>query len=98
VSLTLEGQQIGGDGCWSPSLFPTAVIKGPSGKQTEYTYRWVVDGQDEGRQTGWVTGTTKDRRNPFGAFEPGSHTIVYHLLTPSRATRRVSFTVCERYS
>ncbi|MDP4507048.1 serine/threonine-protein kinase [Nonomuraea turcica] len=98
VSLTLEGQQVGADGCWSPSLFPVAAIKGPSGKQTEYTYRWVVDGQDEGRKTGWVTGTTKDRRNPFGAFEPGSHTIVYHLLTPSKATRRVSFTVCERLS
>ncbi|MGI5282452.1 hypothetical protein ACQEVF_03880 [Nonomuraea polychroma] len=74
------------------------MIKGPSGKRTEYTYRWVVDGQDEGRKTGWVTGTTDDRRNPFGAFEPGSHTIVYHLLTPSKATRRVSFTVCERNS
>ena len=33
-----------------------------------------------------------------GAFEPGRHTIVFHLLTPSRATRSVSFTVCERYS
>ncbi|TDD15894.1 hypothetical protein [Nonomuraea diastatica] len=64
----------------------------------EYTYRWVVDGQDEGRKTGWVTTTTKDRREPFGAFEAGRHTIVYHLLTPTRATRSVSFTVCEPYS
>ncbi|WP_240776784.1 serine/threonine-protein kinase [Nonomuraea basaltis] len=97
VSLTLEGQQTE-KGCWSSSLFPTALIKGPSGKQTEYTYRWVVDGQDEGRSTSWVTGTTKERRNPFGAFEPGPHRIVFHLVTPSRATKSVSFTVCEPYS
>ncbi|MGN9843178.1 serine/threonine-protein kinase [Nonomuraea sp. H19] len=97
VSLTLEGQQTE-KGCWSPSLFPVALLKGPSGKQMEYGYRWVVDGEDEGRKTDWVTGTSKNRRNPFGAFEPGRHTIVFHLLTPSKATRSVSFTVCERYS
>ncbi|MEV1175017.1 serine/threonine-protein kinase, partial [Nonomuraea sp. NPDC049784] len=97
VSLTLDGQQTG-DGCWSPSLFPVALLKGPSGKQVEYGYRWVVDGQDEGWKTDWVTGTAKNQRNPFGAFEPGRHTIVFHLLTPSKATRSVSFTVCERYS
>ncbi|WP_223166756.1 serine/threonine-protein kinase [Nonomuraea sp. SYSU D8015] len=97
ASLTLQGQQTA-QGCWSRSLFPEAVIKGPSGRQVEYTYRWVVDGQDEGRKTGWVTGTTEERRNPFGAFEPGRHTIVFHLLTPSRATRSVSFTACEPFS
>ncbi|GAA3211245.1 serine/threonine-protein kinase [Nonomuraea helvata] len=97
VSLTLDGQQTG-DNCWSPSLFPVALLKGPSGRQVEYGYRWVVDGEDEGWKTDWVTGTTKNQRNPFGAFEPGRHTIVFHLLTPSRATRSVSFTVCERYS
>ncbi|MFI7703146.1 serine/threonine-protein kinase [Nonomuraea sp. NPDC049480] len=97
VSLTLQGQQTE-KGCWSSSLFPEAVIKGPSGRLVEYTYRWVVDGQDEGRKTGWVKGTTQDRRNPFGAFEAGRHTIVYHLLTPSKATRSVSFTACEPFS
>ncbi|MEQ4723939.1 serine/threonine-protein kinase [Nonomuraea sp. B19D2] len=97
ASLTLEGQQTGNN-CWSPSLFPVALLKGPSGRQVEYGYRWVVDGQDEGWKTDWVTGTTKNRRNPFGAFEPGRHTIIFRLLTPSKATRSVSFTVCERYS
>ncbi|MFI7131724.1 protein kinase [Nonomuraea sp. NPDC050153] len=97
VSLTLEGLKTE-KGCWSPSLFPVASISGPSGRQVEYGYRWVVDGQDEGWKTDWVTGTTKNRRNPFGAFEPGRHTIVFHLLTPSKATRSTSFTVCERYS
>ncbi|WP_310706955.1 protein kinase domain-containing protein [Nonomuraea sp. 3-1Str] len=97
VSLTLEGLKTE-KGCWSPSLFPTAMIKGPSGRQVEFGYRWVVDGQDEGWRTDWVTGTAKNRRNPFGAFEPGHHTIAFHLLTPSKATRRVSFTVCDPYS
>ncbi|MFG6197591.1 protein kinase [Nonomuraea sp. JJY05] len=97
VSLTLDGLRTE-KGCWSPSLFPVASLRGPSGRQVEYGYRWVVDGQDEGWKTDWVTGTTKNRRNPFGAFEPGRHTIVFHLLTPSKATRSVSFTVCERYS
>ncbi|MEV4009735.1 protein kinase [Nonomuraea angiospora] len=97
VSLTLDGLQTENN-CWSPSLFPVASLRGPSGRQVEYGYRWVVDGQDEGWKTDWVTGTTKNRRNPFGAFEPGRHTIVFHLLTPSKATRSVSFTVCERYS
>ena len=64
----------------------------------KYGYRWVVDGADEGWKTDWVTGTTKNRRNPFGAFEPGRHTIVFHLLTPSKDSRRVSFKVCEPYS
>ncbi|WP_431925987.1 serine/threonine-protein kinase [Nonomuraea jabiensis] len=95
VSLTLDGLRTE-KGCWSPSLFPVASLRGPSGRQVEYGYRWVVDGQDEGWKTDWVTGTTKNRRNPFGAFEPGRHTIVFHLLTPSKATRSVSFTVCER--
>ncbi|MEV4363827.1 protein kinase [Nonomuraea sp. NPDC049625] len=97
VSLTLDGLRTE-KGCWSPSLFPVASLRGPSGRQVEYGYRWVVDGQDEGWKTDWVTGTTKNRRNPFGAFEPGRHTIVFHLLTPSKATRSVAFTVCERYS
>ncbi|MBT2229463.1 protein kinase [Nonomuraea sp. NEAU-A123] len=97
VSLTLDGQQTGNN-CYSPSLFPVALLKGPSGKQLEYGYRWVVDGADEGWKTDWVTGTTKNRRNPFGAFEPGRHTIVFHLLTPSKDSRRVSFKVCEPYS
>ncbi|MCA2228473.1 serine/threonine-protein kinase [Nonomuraea aurantiaca] len=95
ASLTLDGQQTGPN-CYSPSLFPVALLTGPSGKQIEYGYRWVVDGQDEGWKTDWVTGTTKNRRNPFGAFEPGRHTIVFHLLTPSKATKGVTFTVCER--
>ncbi|MEU7834090.1 MULTISPECIES: protein kinase [unclassified Nonomuraea] len=97
ASLTLDGQQTGPN-CYSPSLFPVALLKGPSGKQIEYGYRWVVDGQDEGWKTDWVTGTTKNRRNPFGAFEPGRHTIVFHLLTPSKDRQSVSFTVCERLS
>lgn len=95
MSLTLDGQQAGNN-CYSPSLFPVALLKGPSGKQLEYGYRWVVDGEDEGWKTDWVTGTTKNQRNPFGAFEPGRHTIVFHLLTPSKGTQSVSFTVCER--
>ncbi|MEU7861811.1 serine/threonine-protein kinase [Nonomuraea sp. NPDC049141] len=94
ASLTLEGQQTGNN-CYSPSLFPVALLTGPSGKQVEYGYRWVVDGQDEGWKTDWVTGTTKNRRNPFGAFDPGRHTIVFHLLTPSKASKGVSFTVCS---
>ncbi|MEU4234955.1 serine/threonine-protein kinase [Nonomuraea sp. NPDC026600] len=97
VSLTLDGQQTGNN-CYSPSLFPVALLKGPSGKQLKYGYRWVVDGADEGWKTDWVTGTTKNRRNPFGAFDPGRHTIVFHLLTPSKDVERVSFTVCEPYS
>ncbi|MEU7900799.1 protein kinase [Nonomuraea sp. NPDC049152] len=98
VSLTLDGLRTD-KGCWSPSLFPVALLKGPAGKQTEYGYRWVVDGEDEGWKTDWVTnGTGKNQRNPFGAFPPGRHTIVFHLLTPSKATKRVSFTVCEAYS
>ncbi|HUR03112.1 MAG TPA: serine/threonine-protein kinase [Nonomuraea sp.] len=95
VSLTVDGQ-LAGDNCYSPSLFPVALLKGPSGKQVEYGYRWVVDGEDKGWKTDWVTGTVKNQRNPFGAFEPGRHTIVFHLLTPSKDTERVSFTVCER--
>ncbi|MEV2272680.1 serine/threonine-protein kinase [Nonomuraea africana] len=98
VSLTLDGLKKA-EGCWSQSLFPVAVLKGPSGKQREYGYRWVVDGEDSGWLTGWLTnGTDKVQRNPFGAFTPGRHTIVFHLLTPSKATRRVSFTVCDYYS
>ncbi|MEV0144773.1 MULTISPECIES: protein kinase [unclassified Nonomuraea] len=97
VSLRLEGLKTD-KGCWSSSLFPTALIKGPSGRQVEFGYRWVVDGQDEGWRTDWVTGTVKNQRNPFGAFEPGHHTIAFHLLTPSKAAKSVSFTVCEPYS
>ncbi|MEV0347612.1 protein kinase [Nonomuraea sp. NPDC050680] len=97
ASLTLDGQ-LTGPNCYSPSLFPVALLKGPSGKQIEYGYRWVVDGQDEGWKTDWVTGTVKNQRNPFGAFEPGRHTIVFHLLTPSKDRKSVSFTVCDRYS
>ncbi|MFD1930987.1 protein kinase [Nonomuraea mangrovi] len=98
VSLTLDGLETE-KGCWSPSLFPVALLKGPAGKQTEYGYRWVVDGEDEGWKTSWVTnGTDKNQRNPMGAFSPGRHTVVFHLLTPAKATRRVSFTVCEPYS
>ncbi|MEW1845697.1 hypothetical protein AB0392_47765 [Nonomuraea angiospora] len=33
---------------------------------------------------------------PAGVLVAGA--IVFHLLTPSKATRSVSFTVCERYS
>ncbi|WP_328808679.1 serine/threonine protein kinase [Nonomuraea montanisoli] len=97
VSLTLDGLKTD-KGCWSPSLFPVAVVKGPSGKLTEYGYRWIVDGQDEGWKTDWVKGTAKNRRNPFGAFEPGRHTVVFRLLTPAKAAKSTSFTVCERYS
>ncbi|NUW39358.1 serine/threonine-protein kinase [Nonomuraea rhodomycinica] len=97
VSLTLDGLKTE-KGCWSPSLFPVAVLQGPSGKLTEYGYRWIVDGQDEGWKTDWVKGTAKNQRNPFGAFEPGRHTVVFRLLTPTKAAKSTSFTVCERYS
>ncbi|WP_433509010.1 protein kinase domain-containing protein [Nonomuraea sp. CA-143628] len=97
ASLTLDGQQTGPN-CYSPSLFPVALLTGPTGKQVEYGYRWVVDGQDEGWKTDWVTGSTKNRRNPFGAFDPGRHTIVFHLLTPSKDRKSVTFTVCEPLS
>ncbi|MFF5209170.1 protein kinase [Streptosporangium sp. NPDC000396] len=99
ASLTLDGLKTD-KGCWSSSLFPVALLKGPTGKQTEYGYRWIVDGEDEGWKTSWVAtnGTDKNQRNPFGAFSPGRHTIVFHLLTPAKDTESVSFTVCEPYS
>ncbi|WP_250564019.1 serine/threonine-protein kinase [Sphaerisporangium fuscum] len=96
VSLKLDGLRTE-KGCWSSSLFPVATLKGPSGKQVEYGYRWIVDGQDEGWKTDWVTGTTKNQRNPLGSFEPGRHTVVFRLLTPSKASESVHFTVCQPY-
>ncbi|WP_327090594.1 protein kinase [Nonomuraea sp. NBC_01738] len=96
VSLTIDGMKLDG-GCYSPSLFAVAVLQTSTKKQMEYGYRWIVDGQDEGWQTGYlVNGSSKLQRNPFGSFERGtSHRIVFRLLTPSKATDSVSFTVCS---
>ncbi|MER6952062.1 protein kinase [Nonomuraea sp. NPDC000554] len=97
-SLTLDGMKTE-KGCYSPSLFPVAVIKGPTGRNAEYGYRWIVDGQDEGWKTGYLyRGTDKNMRNPLGAFDPGRHTVVFRLLTGVKTTKSLSFTVCDAYS
>ncbi|MFC5826395.1 serine/threonine-protein kinase [Nonomuraea insulae] len=94
VSVTLDGMKTGD--CYQPSTFPVARLAGSSGKQIEYGYRWIVDGQDEGWLTGFLTnGSDLLRRNPMGAFPAGKHTIVFRLLTHAKATRTLSFTICE---
>ncbi|MEU6717882.1 hypothetical protein ABZ897_40990 [Nonomuraea sp. NPDC046802] len=66
------------------------------GRKVEYGYRWIVDGQDEGWKTGYLyQGTDKNMRNPLGAFDPGKHTVVFRLLSGVKATKRLSFTVCD---
>ncbi|WP_378789789.1 protein kinase [Nonomuraea fastidiosa] len=93
VSVTLDGVKMGG--CYSPSAFPVATLSGPTGKQIPYGYRWVVDGQDEGWLTGYLTnGSDVLRRSPLSSF-PARHTIVFRLLTHAKASKTLTFTICK---
>ena len=94
VSVTLDGVKMGG--CYSPSTFPVATLAGPAGKQIPYGYRWIVDGEDEGWLTGYLTnGSDVLRRSPFSAFSAGRHTVVFRLLTHAKASRTLTFTICK---
>ncbi|AQZ60645.1 putative serine/threonine protein kinase [[Actinomadura] parvosata subsp. kistnae] len=94
VSVTLDGTKMGG--CYHPSTFPVARLSGTSGRQIEYGYRWIVDGQDEGWLTGFLTnGSDVLRRNPLSSFPAGRHTVVFRLLTHAKASRSLTFTICE---
>ncbi|MET8868160.1 protein kinase [Nonomuraea sp. NPDC004580] len=94
VSLTLDGMKMGD--CYHPSTFAVATLTGPKGRQIEYGYRWVVDGQDEGRLSGFITnGQDVLRRNPLSSFPAGRHTVVFSLLTHNKRTMSKPFTICE---
>ncbi|MEV0616711.1 hypothetical protein AB0I81_25570 [Nonomuraea sp. NPDC050404] len=94
ASVTLDGMKMGG--CHHPSTFAVAKVAGPSGKQIPYQYRWIVDGQDEGKLTGFVTnGSDVLRRNPMSSFSAGKHSVVFRLLSGSGGGGSRSFTICE---
>ncbi|MFI6598398.1 protein kinase [Nonomuraea sp. NPDC050536] len=99
VSLSLDGAQGTGKSCWTSSVYPVAVITGPSGRQVEYSYRWIIDGEDSGRNPGWLSGGRGKVEHGVGSsFEEGRHTVVFRLVSPSASSARVSFTVCPPYT
>ncbi|WP_405144002.1 protein kinase [Sphaerisporangium sp. NBC_01403] len=90
VSVRPEGVKLGD--CWRQDVILYGIV-GRTGARTEFTYRWLVDGQDLGRT---VSTTPAKTVLPAGSLKTsGPHRVVFRVITPVSIQRTLTVNLCD---
>ncbi|NRQ39683.1 serine/threonine protein kinase [Nonomuraea sp. NN258] len=86
-AFTYEGDQMRG-GCWHYTLniYASVSATGP------YTYRWIVNGQNQGRESG--SAATRPLLPTIVWKRDGAHSVVFEILTPQRVRKSFTVNIC----
>ncbi|WP_336205045.1 serine/threonine-protein kinase [Nonomuraea sp. LPB2021202275-12-8] len=83
-------------GCYPRLNEVYAMIAGTEGAKA--TYRWIVNGQDQGRSTTYLSTEKRMLQNSYGTLDkPGGNTVILRFESPQRVERKVTFTICDDY-
>lgn len=87
VTFTYEGYQL--SGCWRNDTNIWAKVSATG----TYSYRWLVNGQNQGRQEG--TSSSKPLLPSITWKGAGTYSIVFEVVTPTRFRKTASVKICS---
>ncbi|MFI7129661.1 protein kinase [Nonomuraea sp. NPDC050153] len=87
VTFTYEGYKL--SGCWRNDTNIWAKVSATG----TYSYRWLVNGQNQGRQEG--TPSSKPLLPSITWKGAGTYNIVFEVVTPARFTKTASVKICS---
>ncbi|MFB4277077.1 serine/threonine-protein kinase [Nonomuraea sp. MTCD27] len=87
VAFTYEGIRLGD--CWryDMNIWARVSATGP------YSYRWLVDGQNQGRQAG--TSSSRPLLPSITWKRAGTYRVVFEVITPVRSQKSVTVNICD---
>ncbi|RVX44061.1 serine/threonine protein kinase [Nonomuraea polychroma] len=86
VTFTYEGIRVGD--CWRNDMNIWAKVSATG----TYTYRWLVNGQNQGRQQG--TSSSKPLLPSIVWKGPGTYRVVFEVVTPTSMRKSTAVTIC----
>ncbi|MEV4112233.1 serine/threonine-protein kinase [Nonomuraea sp. NPDC049695] len=87
VTFTYEGDKVGD--CWRNDMNIWAKVSATG----TYSYRWLVNGQNQGRQQG--TASSKPLLPSITWKGEGTYNIVFEVVTPKSFRRSVAVKICS---
>ncbi|MEV4169912.1 serine/threonine-protein kinase [Nonomuraea sp. NPDC049709] len=87
VAFTYEGIRLGD--CWryDMNIWAKVSATGP------YSYRWLVNGQNQGRQAG--TSSSRPLLPSITWKRAGTYRVVFEVITPVRSQKSVTVNICD---
>ncbi|MDP4502807.1 serine/threonine protein kinase [Nonomuraea turcica] len=89
VAFTYEGFKLGD--CWRSDTNIWAKVSATG----TYSYRWLVNGQNQGRQQG--TPSSKPLLPSIVWKGPGTYHVVFEVVTPSAMRKSATVTICDSW-
>ncbi|MGP3960153.1 serine/threonine protein kinase [Nonomuraea sp. 3N208] len=89
VAFTYEGFKLGD--CWRSDTNIWAKVSATG----TYSYRWLVNGQNQGRQQG--TPSSKPLLPSIVWKGPGTYRVVFEVVTPSAMRKSTTVTICDSW-
>ncbi|MGI5287556.1 serine/threonine protein kinase [Nonomuraea polychroma] len=86
VTFTYEGIRVGD--CWRNDMNIWAKVSATG----TYSYRWLVNGQNQGRQQG--TSSSKPLLPSIVWKGPGTYRVVFEVVTPTSMRKSTAVTIC----
>ncbi len=86
VTFTYEGIRVGD--CWRYDMNIWAKVSATG----TYSYRWLVNGQNQGRQSG--TPGSRPLLPSITWKGEGTYRVVFEVITPARSQKSVTVNIC----
>ncbi|MFC5824396.1 serine/threonine protein kinase [Nonomuraea insulae] len=87
VAFTYEGIRLGD--CWRYDMNIWVKVSATG----DYSYRWLVNGQNKGRQVG--TSASKPLLPSITWKQAGTYRVVFEVITPTRSQKSVTVNICD---
>ncbi|MFI6635890.1 serine/threonine protein kinase [Nonomuraea fuscirosea] len=87
VAFTYEGIRLGD--CWRYDMNIWAKVSATG----TYSYRWLVNGQNQGRQSG--TSASRPLLPSITWKQEGTYRVVFEVITPARSQKSVTVNICD---
>ncbi|MFC7101418.1 hypothetical protein ACFQQB_13585 [Nonomuraea rubra] len=87
MAFTYEGIRLGD--CWRSDTNIWAKVTASG----TYSYRWLVNGQNQGRQQG--TSSSKPLLPSITWKQGGTYQVVFEVVTPNPSRKSVTVEICD---